>query len=110
MQTRTFTSTVTVSVSCGENPEVHEVPVTEGCETAFRLTVERIQMGIAELAMRGSCDKARDIAAQYNEIVGMIRIVTLMTNIYPSQVGRLVYSLRIAAGAAHRSAEARRKL
>lgn len=105
----TFTSTVTVTIACGEKPETHEVRVREGCETALTLLVNRIELDINALSARGHLDKARDIAALHNEIIGMIRIVTMLTGIYPSQMGLLVASLRIAAGAARRRADARRK-
>lgn len=105
----TFTSTVTVTIACGEKPETHEVRVREGCETALTLLVDRIEIDINALRSRGHYDKARDIAALHNEIIGMIRIVTMLTGIYPSQMGLLVASLRIAAGDARRRADARRK-
>lgn len=105
----TFTSTVTVTIACGEKPETHEVRVREGCETALTLLVNRIELDINALSARGHLDKARDIAALYSEILGMIRIVTMLTGIYPSQVGLLVNSLRCAAREARDRADARRK-
>ena len=93
----TLFSPVAISVSSGDKPATFEVPVLYGAEAAVTLCIEQIEHRICLLDYAHHTTKVGDINAQFNEIIGAIRMISVMTGLLPCDDDQVVNYLRRAA-------------